>query len=145
MAKLRIDHVVSEVAPLSRTGGLADAVGSLARAQEAAGHKVSIVTPYYRIIRQIGAVTPTCLIPSLPVHVAPGIRQDVGIWKTELPGTHVAVYLIEHARYYDRDHLYGTPDGDYPDNADRFVLLPCTRIWSSGHFACANTRRSQPC
>lgn len=123
MAKLRIVHIASEAAPLAKTGGLADAVGAMARAQEQAGHKVAIFLPHYRIIRQLGIVKPEVLIPSLPVHVAPGIRQEVSLLKAELPGSKVTVYLLDHARSYDRDHLYGTPDGDYPDNPDRFVLL----------------------
>ncbi len=38
----------SEVHPYSKTGGLADMVGSLARALAKAGHQVGVVTPLYR-------------------------------------------------------------------------------------------------
>ncbi len=32
-------------------------------------------------------------------------------------------YLLDKAAYYDRDELYGTPQGDYPDNAERFIMF----------------------
>jgi starch synthase len=35
----------------------------------------------------------------------------------------VPVYLVRADAYFDRDYLYGTPDGDYPDNAERFVFF----------------------
>jgi starch synthase len=42
----------SEVYPFSKTGGLADMVGSLARALANAGHEARVVTPLYRGIRE---------------------------------------------------------------------------------------------
>jgi starch synthase len=35
----------------------------------------------------------------------------------------VPVYLLEHEHYYNRDSLYGTADGDYWDNCERFVFF----------------------
>ncbi|MEK7477336.1 MAG: glycogen synthase GlgA [Candidatus Coatesbacteria bacterium] len=123
MPKLRIAHVTSELSPLARTGGLGDAVGSMIRAQEAAGHKVVAFLPYYREVRLLGAVTPQVVLANLPVHLAPGLRQEVNVLSAHLPGSKVPVYLVENAKAYDRDQLYGTPEGDYPDNAERFILL----------------------
>ena len=48
---MNILHASSEVFPYSKTGGLADATAALARAQAAAGHTVTLVTPLYRGIR----------------------------------------------------------------------------------------------
>ena len=42
----------SEVFPFSKTGGLADMVGALARALAQAGHEACVVTPLYRGIRE---------------------------------------------------------------------------------------------
>ena len=47
---MRILHVASEVAPYSKTGGLADVLGALPRALAALGHEVAVVTPRYRSI-----------------------------------------------------------------------------------------------
>jgi len=123
MPKMRIAHIASELSPLARTGGLGDTVGSMVRAQEAAGHHVITFLPYYREVRLLGGVTPQRVLSNLPVHLAPGLREEVHILQGVLPGTKVPVYLVENAKAYDRDQLYGTPEGDYADNADRFILF----------------------
>jgi len=38
-------------------------------------------------------------------------------------GADTPVYFIQSDRYFDRPFLYGTPEGDYPDNAERFVFF----------------------
>jgi len=35
----------------------------------------------------------------------------------------VKAYLVEKDEYYYRDYLYSTPDGDYLDNAERFIFF----------------------
>ena len=35
----------------------------------------------------------------------------------------VRFYFVEYPPYFDREALYGTPAGDYPDNAERFALF----------------------
>jgi starch synthase len=35
----------------------------------------------------------------------------------------VHFYFVEYPPYFDREALYGTPAGDYPDNAERFALF----------------------
>ncbi|MEO0185783.1 MAG: glycogen synthase, partial [candidate division WOR-3 bacterium] len=32
-------------------------------------------------------------------------------------------YFVDYPEYFDRDGLYGTPSGDYPDNLERFTLF----------------------
>ena len=49
---MNILHVSSEVFPYAKTGGLADMTASLAKAQAEAGHRVTLVTPLYRGIRE---------------------------------------------------------------------------------------------
>ncbi len=48
---MRILLASSEVHPYSKTGGLADMVGSLAKTLARAGHRVGVVTPLYSGIR----------------------------------------------------------------------------------------------
>ena len=47
-------HLVAELAPFARTGGLGEAVASLARHQLASGIATSLVMPLYGIIRTQG-------------------------------------------------------------------------------------------
>jgi starch synthase len=35
----------------------------------------------------------------------------------------IPVYLVENKEYFARDGLYGSPSGDYPDNAQRFSFF----------------------
>ena len=49
---MRILLASSEVHPYSKTGGLGDMVGALAKALGRAGHQVGVVTPLYRGIRE---------------------------------------------------------------------------------------------
>ena len=42
----------SELHPYSKTGGLADMVGALAKFLAKAGHRVGVVTPLYRGIQE---------------------------------------------------------------------------------------------
>ena len=42
----------SEALPYSKTGGLADMVGALAKFLARAGHQVGLVTPLYRATRE---------------------------------------------------------------------------------------------
>jgi starch synthase len=48
---LRIASLASEVAPYSKTGGLADVAKSLPKALSEMGHHVAVITPYYGFIR----------------------------------------------------------------------------------------------
>jgi len=50
--KLHIAHIASEVAPYSKTGGLADVAKALPKAQANLGYKVLIITPFYGFIKK---------------------------------------------------------------------------------------------
>jgi len=115
-------HVVmasSEVVPYAKTGGLADVVGALPRALRRLGLEVSIVMPAYRsITRERFGIRPTGWTLAVPVS-----HQTItaGVVRGDLDG--VPVYFIEADRYFARAGLYGTADGDYLDNAERFAFF----------------------
>ena len=126
MSRIHIAHVASEAAPVAKTGGLADVVGALSRNQESNGHKVTLFLPYYREARNMLNTlkqVPLQVRKSMPVHLAPGMTQEVNILQATLPNSKVNVFLVDNAKAFDRDHLYGTADADYHDNADRYVLF----------------------
>lgn len=110
----------SEITPYAKTGGLGDVVGSLPDALARLGAHVSVVAPAYRsVLSGQYEIEDTALTFAVPV----SNRKEVGrLLKTITPGG-VPVYFVRSDRYYDRDYLYGTPDGDYPDNAERFVFF----------------------
>jgi len=113
---MEILFVASEVAPWSKTGGLADVAAALPRALAARGHAVWVVSPrYYTVdVRQPGFE---------PLHRAVSVRGvPTTLWRHEAGG---AVFLfVENDRAYaSRRGLYGDSHGDYGDNADRFAYL----------------------
>jgi starch synthase len=110
---MKILHVASEVAPHSKTGGLADVLGALPQALRPLGFDVKVVTPRYRSVDVSGFVPwPSPLeVPLGPESVEVGVLEKDG------------VYLIDHPPSFDRAGLYGEGGHDYPDNARRFAIL----------------------
>jgi len=110
----------SEVLPYSKTGGLADMVGALAKFLARAGHKVGVVTPLYRGIRE---KWPDLRPLDWYLEVPLGAERVGGkIWTSE-PAPGLTIYFIEQNRFFDRGDLYQERSLDYPDNAERFVFL----------------------
>ncbi|HEY7745101.1 MAG TPA: glycogen synthase GlgA [Desulfuromonadales bacterium] len=107
--------VSSEVAPFAKSGGLADVAGALPRALRRLGHDVRIVLPCYRTVRQRFPLAETGIGIEA---IIDGRLRRAEVRQTSLDD--VPVYLVDQSRYFDRDGLYGTPTGDYPDNAERF-------------------------
>jgi len=118
-------HVVAELAPFARSGGLGEAVNSLARFQTEAGIKTSIVMPLYDAVR---ATAPDIEPVGAPFDVQVGPRRErARLWKlradAESPRGAAHVYFIESEEYFARPYIYGPPGSDYPDNARRYALF----------------------
>src|ERR1700724_432889 len=113
-----IAFAASECVPFSKTGGLADVVGALPRALVAAGHQVSVYVPRYRQTKLADART---VVRSITVPFDDRYR----FCSVVTGGSHSGVnfYFVDYPPYFDRDALYGTAAGDYPDNAERFALF----------------------
>ena len=116
---MKIAMIASEATPFSKTGGLADVIGTLSVALARLGHELSVVVPAYRSalqgdfkLTEIGRV-------SVPLN---GQERD-GIVLEAVLGHGATVYLIRADEYFDRDFLYGGPDADYSDNAERFTFF----------------------
>jgi starch synthase len=110
-----------EVVPYVKTGGLADVAGTLANALVKTGTETFVILPLYRKIREHArtlGITPM----SKEISVTLGSDRETGrLWKGTTPGG-AETYFIQNARFFDRDYIYGTPEGDYYDNASRFIF-----------------------
>ncbi len=115
---MHIAFVASECVPFSKTGGLADVVGALPRALAAAGHEISVFVPRYRLTRisEERTVVQSITIPFDDRYRFCSILSGAGY-----PG--VRFFFVDYPPYFDRDGLYGTASGDFPDNAERFALF----------------------
>jgi starch synthase len=119
--KLRVLFASSEVVPYAKTGGLADVVGSLPQALAKLGCEVAVTLPRYKgISREKYRLEP--LLNGLSVPMGMG-DMSADVLSAPLGTTQGKVYFIQNDRYFERDGLYGGPEGDYHDNAERFAFF----------------------
>jgi starch synthase len=117
---MHIVFAASECAPWAKTGGLADVVSGLPRALTKMGHKVSVFIPYYR---QVAKAVPDAKVVLQSVTIPfPYYNRFVRILDGGIHGG-VQNYFVDSPELFDRESFYGTPSGDYPDNAERFGLF----------------------
>jgi starch synthase len=118
----------SEVAPFSKTGGLADVCGTLPLELHRDGHNVAVMSPAYRQVKASGQ-------PLEPL----GVKFDIPIGnkivrgrllRSVLPGSDVPVFFVEQDEYYDRPELYRYKGEDYKDNCERFIFF-CRAVLES--------------
>jgi len=123
---LRVLHVASEVAPFSKSGGLADVCASLPDALATHGHDVVVVSPHYGSLRGLvpeNEVLQTSIVLNhhefqveyVRHHTAPGKLRTLFVRCDEL---------------FARPGYYFDPvlNKDYEDNDARFALLCCAAL-----------------
>ena len=115
---MKLLFVAPELYPYAKTGGLGDVAAALPRAVAKLGLDVRILVPGYRSVL---AATTRRRRPLAEFDcAAPATRARL----SEVEGISPPIWVLEHAEYYDRDGgPYQGPDGDWPDNAERFALL----------------------
>jgi len=81
---------------------------------------VRVIMPFYKMV-ETQAKERKLVAENIEVSV--GDKMFAGdVWETALGGT-IPVYLVKCDEFYDRSSLYGTPKGDYRDNAERFIFF----------------------
>src|SRR5579863_6386088 len=110
----------SEAHPYSKTGGLADMAGALARELARSGNTVGLVTPLYgRIHERFPEMTRLDWYMNLPL----GSRWlQAEVWTLQpVPG--LTVYFIAQPELFGRPGVYSERGNDYADNAERFIFF----------------------
>jgi len=117
---MKILFASSEAVPFAKTGGLADVSGSLPRVLAEMGHEVFLILPKYRSIDEKRfPLTKTGITLKVPI----ALRVETAeVYSCESVPRFHSLFLRKDA-YYDRDQLYGTPSGDFEDNAERFTFF----------------------
>lgn len=110
---MKIVNVASEANPLIKSGGLGDVVYSLSRELAKAGHEVSIILPYYKVVKSKKV---NCEFLGYDYVDMSWRHQYIGVFKTIIDG--VNYYLIDNEQYFGRDNLYG-----YDDDGERFAYF----------------------
>lgn len=117
---LTVAMATPEVTPLAKTGGLGDVLGSLPLALDALGVRVFVVMPAYRqALDRLAVRAEACGTLEVPVADR---REPATVLRTTIQNG-IPVFLIKADKYFDRPYLYFTPEGDYPDNAERFTFF----------------------
>lgn len=139
MRSLKLCMVASELAPLAKTGGLADVSAALSVYLHRRGHDIRVLIPSYSTILDAG-------IETRPIKSLQNVSVDVGSRKVrfsisaaELPGSDLTVHLVDCPQLYHRGRVY-TAD---PDEHVRFIVLAraafemCQRLqWGPEVFHC---------
>jgi starch synthase len=135
---VNIVYLTTEVVPFAKTGGLADVCGSLPAAVAKLGHQATIIMPAFRSIFDAGIpihrTDISFAIPMGPDQFHPSSQNRDGRPETNplvgarlltaaLPDSDVQIWFVDQPQCFDRPSLYGTPAGDYPRNADRFIFF----------------------
>lgn len=118
----KVLFVASEVEPYSKTGGLADVAGALPRALARRGHQVVVVTPSYGS----AALPPVRVLDHGATLEFPFGAVPVRFHLAQ-PQVRLTVVFLEAPQFL-RPGLYGEAGVDYPDNAQRFAVLPVAAL-----------------
>ena len=128
-SRLAICLIASEVAPLSKTGGLGDVAAALGKYLYASGHDACVFTPCYSSIdRAALAAQPVAALTGVPLDLGPH-AYVFSVLAAQLPGG-APLFLIDCPALYARASLY-TSD---PDEHLRFLaltraaMLSCARL-----------------
>ncbi len=111
---MKVFFVASEALPYAKTGGLGDVTGSLPAALHMLGADTFLILPFYR----------TIMAKNLPLEQV--MTGTLAMGGRTLPYTvlrHQKTYFITQNEFFERDGLYNTREGDYPDNWLRFAFF----------------------
>src|SRR5262245_2848149 len=116
---LRICFIASEVAPLAKTGGLADVAGALPKYLHEQGHDIRVFMPLYPSIG-ISALNATHApnVQAVELQLGPH-RYVFSLLEAPLPGSRLPIFFVHCPAAFDRPTLYTSG----PDEHLRFLVL----------------------
>jgi len=116
---LKVCLASSELAPLAKTGGLADVISALSVFLHGKGHDIRVLIPLYSSIDTSAMdITPVEFLQDLPMRIGPHeLRYSIDT--AALPGSALNIYLLRCPELYDRPGLYTSGQDEHL----RFILL----------------------
>lgn len=118
---MKILFASAEVAPYSKTGGLADVAGALPGALRQLGDEVTVITPLYADIDKTKFtikstnIRGSVLLGSEPYQYE--LYEDVD------RSAGFPILFVKNSKWFDRTGIYTTPDGQgFHDNNQRFFF-----------------------
>jgi starch synthase len=107
----------SEAVPYVKTGGLADVIGALSKEYHKMKKDVHIILPLYKKIKESSELLKDTKVK---IKVPLGSKIIEGKILTDQSSKY---FFIACDEFFDRKELYGTSQGDYSDNASRFIFF----------------------
>jgi len=130
---LKICLASSELAPLAKTGGLADVAAALSVYLDRHGHDVRVLLPLYSSIDTSGLeISRVQFLQNLPIQMGRH-HFHYSIDTARLPGSDLDIYLLRCPQLYHRPGIY-TAGGD---EHLRFILLSRAAIEMCQHMGFA--------
>jgi len=130
---LKICLVSSELAPLAKTGGLADVSAALSAFLNRKGHDIRVVIPFYSAIdTESLVIARDPLLQNLSIRVG-NHYLNYSIDTTTLPNTTLKIYLLRCPELYDRPGIYTGGSDEHL----RFILLSRVAIEMCQHMGFA--------
>ncbi len=106
--KLKIVHIVSEVAPFSKTGGLGDVARSLPKALRRLGHEIIIITPLYGKLIDKKKNKLKLILANVNLRLNSQESIKVSYWQGYLMDG-LPVYFIECTKFFSKHKkIYGS-------------------------------------
>ncbi len=114
----RVLIAAAEHAGFAKTGGLGDVVAALPAALAALDADVHVVLPAYQSIDwTLAGIEHEWRVPV----DTPSGRRSLAVRSARRDGATISFVVADE--YFARPYLYGGPNGDYPDNAERFAFF----------------------
>src|SRR5262245_26085735 len=103
---MRICFIASEIAPLAKTGGLADVAGALPRYLHGRGHDMRLFMPLYSSIG-LGALNAAHVpnVQDVDLRLGPHL-YSFSLLQANLPGSTTPVFLVHCPAAFDRPTIY---------------------------------------
>ncbi|MFA7377337.1 MAG: glycogen/starch synthase [Patescibacteria group bacterium] len=106
--KLKVVHIVSEVAPFSKTGGLGDVSRSLPKALKRLGHDVFLITPLYGKVIDKKRWGLKLIFSDVNLRLNSKESIKVNYWQGYLMED-LPIYFIENVSYFSKSRkIYGS-------------------------------------
>ncbi len=116
--KLKIINISAEVAPFSKTGGLADVARSLPKALKRLGHDISMITPLYGKTIDKDKFKLKRIYKDIEIFLNSKESVKVSFWQGELMEG-LPIYFIENKEYFSKSkNMYG-----YSNENARFLVF----------------------
>lgn len=112
---MKVVFVASEMYPFAKTGGLADIAGALPVKLAKFGIRTFAFMPLYKTVN-----TEKFGIKPIDVKIDVYLNGKTYTFEVYKLTDGATFFFLKNDELFGREYLYGTPEGDYPDNDIRF-------------------------